>query len=138
MHEKSRPRCYQHQKRQSGTISKPCSSLSYMSKGWKSSMKCSGLSAEDREYLDALRTAKQNDFARYVSVLALLLYTAKPSKEDSILIRSEIKKASRRSLKRAIKVLWETPGEMIAPEEIEGTVDFIRREFLRKKRYIHR
>lgn len=101
-------------------------------------MKCSGLSAEDREYLDALRTAKQNDFARYVSVLALLLYTAKPSKEDSILIRSEIKKASRRSLKRAIKVLWETPGEMIAPEEIEGTVDFIRREFLRKKRYIHR
>ena len=96
-------------------------------------MKYSELSADEREFLDSVHMAEQRSKAEYLSLLALLLHYMPKPRKGATHLRAEFENATRGDLKRAIKCMREVQSRFSSPEDIDGAIALIRRDFLRKE-----
>ena len=96
-------------------------------------MKYSELSADEREFLDSVHMAEQRSKAEYLSLLALLFYFMPKPRNGAKHLCAEFENATRGDLKRAITCLREVQSRFSSPEDIDGAVALLRRDFLRKE-----
>ena len=94
-------------------------------------MKISDLSQEYREFFEQLQTLKHTNRPGYISAVCMLIRNT-PINESSA-TWAMLKNTSKNDFKRAIRCLRCAQAEYPYRENIESTIAYIRREWLKKE-----
>lgn len=96
-------------------------------------MKCHEIDQDERELINAIQDAEQRSSAEYISLIAMMLYFQGIEAERHGILWESLENAAREDLKRAITLLQDVRDRFSSPEDIDGTICFICREFLHEE-----
>ena len=93
-------------------------------------VKYSDLSAEDREFVEVMKTVRQINRAGYISILCMMAAgSSRPLSEFPALLK-ELEGTSKGEFKRAIRSIRQVQSESSDPALLDRVVEYIRREWL--------
>lgn len=96
-------------------------------------MKYSELCAEDREFLDYVNYARQNDHPAYIATICIMLSVAKVEDGTYPALESLLTGAKREDFEEAIKVIQEAQPEGSTHSGLNFAVDYIRGKWLHEE-----
>lgn len=86
----------------------------------------------DQEFFEALHEVQERDNVEYLSIVAMMLFFVREQEIQELALYQKLQRTTRGDLKRAIKRLRQMQSLYEYPKDIDGTISFIRKEFLQK------
>lgn len=90
------------------------------------------MTVDDREILKAICEVQARDRVAYLSIIFMLTFLTSEQGGTTAALRQELQCATRSELKRAIKRMRQVQSAYKHPEDIDGAVSLIRKEYLQK------